>query len=81
MKKFNFDEAVKGLLSGKKISGTDGVLSPLIKELVEAALEAEIETHISKDVLKNKSNRRNGYNRKTVKKFFRRDRAINTKRP
>ena len=67
MKKFNFDEAVKGLLSGKKISGTDGVLSPLIKELVEAALEAEIETHISKDVLKNKSNRRNGYNRKTVK--------------
>ncbi len=44
MEKFNFDKAVKDLLAGKKIGGKDGVLAPLIKELVEAALEAEIET-------------------------------------
>ncbi len=67
MEKFNFDKAVKDLLAGKKIGGKDGVLAPLIKELVEAALEAEIESHIADEVLNGKKNRRNGYNRKTVK--------------
>ncbi|WP_024787311.1 MULTISPECIES: IS256 family transposase [unclassified Lebetimonas] len=67
MEKFNFDKAVKDLLAGKKIGGKDGVLAPLIKELVEAALEAEIESHIADEVLSGKKNRRNGYNRKTVK--------------
>ena len=67
MEKFNFEKAVKELLAGKKIGGKDGVLAPLVKELVEAALEAEIESHIADEVLKGKRNRRNGYNRKTVK--------------
>jgi len=65
--KFDFDKAVKELLSGKKISGKDGVLAPLVKQLVEAALEAEIESHIADEVLKGKKNRRNGYNRKRIK--------------
>ena len=65
--RFDFDLAVKELLSGKKISGKDGVLAPLVKQLVEAALEAEIESHIANDVLSGKSNRRNGYNTKTIK--------------
>jgi transposase-like protein len=67
MEKFDFEKAVKELLAGKKIGGKDGVLAPLIKELVEAALEAEIESHIANEVLQGKKNRRNGYNRKTVK--------------
>ena len=67
MEKFNFEQAVKELLAGKKIGGKDGVLAPLVKELVEAALEAEIESHIAEEVLQGKRNRRNGYNRKTVK--------------
>jgi len=67
MEKFDFEKAVKELLEGKKIGGKDGVLAPLVKELVEAALEAEIESHIADEVLKGKRNRRNGYNRKTVK--------------
>ena len=67
MEKFDFEKAVKELLAGKKIGGKDGVLAPLVKELVEAALEAEIESHIADEVLKGKRNRRNGYNRKTVK--------------
>ena len=67
MKKFNFEKAVKELLAGKKIGGKNGVLAPLVKELVEAALEAEIESHIAEEVLQGKRNRRNGYNRKTVK--------------
>jgi len=40
--KFDFEQAVKELLAGKKISGKDEVLTPLVKELVETALEAEI---------------------------------------
>jgi len=67
MEKFDFEKAVKELLAGKKIGGKDGVLAPLVKELVEAALEAEIESHIADEVLSGKKNRRNGYNRKTVK--------------
>ena len=65
--RFDFDKAVKELVEGKKISGKDGILAPLIKQLVEAALEAEIESHISNEILKGKKNRRNGYNRKKVK--------------
>ena len=67
MERFDFEKAVKELLAGKKISGKDGILAPLVKELVEAALEAEIESHIANEVLKGKKNRRNGYNRKTIK--------------
>ena len=67
MERFDFNKAVKELLAGKKIGGKDGVLAPLIKELVEAALEAEIESHIANEVLEGKRNRRNGYNKKTVK--------------
>ncbi len=67
MERFDFDKAVKELLAGKKIGGKDGVLAPLVKELVEAALEAEIESHIANEVLQGKRNRRNGYNKKRVK--------------
>jgi putative transposase len=65
--KFDFNEAVKGLLAGKKISGKDGVLAPLVKQLVEAALEAEVESHIADEALKGNPNRRNGYNKKQIK--------------
>ena len=64
---FDFNQAVKDLMSGKKLTGEDGVLTPLIKELVETALSAEVESHIAQDALSGKANRRNGYNTKTVK--------------
>ena len=64
---FDFNQAVKDLMSGKKLTGEDGVLTPLIKELVETALSAEVESHIANDALLGKSNRRNGYNSKTIK--------------
>jgi transposase-like protein len=67
MERFDFERAVKELLAGKKIGGKDGVLAPLVKQLVEAALEAEIESYIADEVLKGKKNRRNGYNKKRVK--------------
>jgi transposase-like protein len=47
MKKFDFEKAVKELLTDKRIGGKEGVLTQLIKELVEEVLEAEIESHIA----------------------------------
>lgn len=61
---FNFDEAVKQLQSGQPITGENGVLAPLLKQLAEAALEGEAEAHLNK---KETPNRRNGKSRKTVK--------------
>ena len=64
---FNFNEVLKEFRNGKKLTGKDGLLAPLIKQLTEAALEAEIESHIADDVLSGKKNRRNGYNKKRIK--------------
>jgi transposase-like protein len=65
-KGFNFEKAVQELLSGKKLTGKDGILTPLIKELVETALEA-VNTHLNQEHDSGRSNRRNGYNTKTIK--------------
>ena len=54
--KFNFDEALKAIQSGQSISGKDGVLAPLVKQLTEAALEAELDSHLADDVLPNRKN-------------------------
>ena len=61
---FDFDEALKALQSGKAITGKDGVLTPLIKKLTEAALEGELESHLAEDVV---PNRKNGKTSKKVK--------------
>ena len=61
---FDFDEALKALQSGKAITGKDGVLTPLIKKLTEAALEGELDSHLAEDVV---PNRKNGKTSKTVK--------------
>ena len=61
---FDFDKALKALQSGKAITGKDGVLAPLIKQLTEAALEAELDSHLADDVF---PNRKNGKTSKTVK--------------
>jgi len=64
---FDFNDAVQQLLAGKNINGKDGVLAPLVKQLVEAALEAELDTHISQDVFSGNKNRKNGKTSKTIK--------------
>ena len=61
---FDFDKALKALQSGKAITGKDGVLTPLIKKLTEAALEGELESHLAEEVV---PNRKNGKTSKTVK--------------
>ena len=64
---FDFNEILNQFRSGKRLTGKDGLLAPLIKQLTEAALEAEVESHIAQDVLNGTRNRRNGVNRKTIK--------------
>ncbi len=64
---FDFNDAVQQLLSGKNINGKDGVLAPLVKQLVEAALEAELDSHITQDVFAGNKNRKNGKTSKTIK--------------
>ena len=55
---------LEALKAGRPITGKDSVLSPLIKQLTEAALEAEIDTHLAQEVA---PNRKNGKSRKTMK--------------
>ena len=75
-KKINFDQfdfnqfqedTIKKLKSGQPLTGKDGVLTPLIKQLLEAALEGEMESHLSDCKDDGNSNRRNGKAKKTVK--------------
>ena len=61
---FDMDAALKQLREGKDLTGKDGILTPLIKQLTEAAMQAELEEHLSD---KEQSNRKNGSTSKTVK--------------
>jgi len=64
-KKFDFNKALEDLKSGKPLSYKDGILTPLIKKLTEAALDGELESHL---ISEDKSNRRNGKNSKLMKR-------------
>lgn len=61
---FDFDKAVKALQAGKGLSGKDGILTPLIKQLTEAALNAELEQHLQNE---RSPNRKNGHTKKQIK--------------
>ncbi len=61
---FDLNQALEDLKSGKPINGKDGLLTPLIKQLTEAALKAEQEQHIAQD---EQPNRKNGFTSKTIK--------------
>ena len=50
--------------SGQAITGKDGVLAPLVKQLTEVALGDELDAHLADDI---SSNRRNGKSKKMVK--------------
>ena len=63
-KEFNFNEALDALRNGQDLTGKDGILTPLIKQLTEAALQAEIEAHLESET---DDNRKNGYGKKTIK--------------
>lgn len=68
---FDFNEfkadALTQLKSGQSLTGKDGILTPLIKELLEAALEGEMEAHIAESHELGLSPRRNGKTSKLMK--------------
>lgn len=61
---FDFQKALKAIQSGQPLMGKEGVLTPLIKNLTEAALEGELESHLGQEII---ANRRNGKSNKTIK--------------
>lgn len=61
---FDTQAALNALRSGQPLTGKDGFLTPLIKQLTEAALRAEQEQHLATDP---EPNRKNGYTKKTIK--------------
>ena len=69
-KKFDYEqfreEALEALKSGKKLEGSDGVLAPLLKDLLDASLEGEMDAHQASTP----GNRRNGKGSKRVRSSF-----------
>ena len=61
---FDMDAALKALREGKDLTGKDGILTPLIKQLTEAAMQAELDEHLTSD---NEPNRKNGTTSKIMK--------------
>lgn len=61
---FDLQQAIKDLYAGKDLVGKDGILSPLIKQITEAALQGELEQHLATDTT---PNRKNGKTSKTIK--------------
>lgn len=52
--------ALAKLKAGQALTGKDGILTPLIKHLVEASLEGEMDFHLQECRSEGNSNRRNG---------------------
>lgn len=51
---FDFQKALKAIQSGKPLLGKGGILTPLIKNLTEAALEDELESHLGQEIAANR---------------------------
>jgi putative transposase len=68
--KINWEEfskaAAEQIRQGKPITGEGGIFSPLIKQVIEAALEGEMDAHLTQ-TRKAESNRRNGRTQKNLK--------------
>jgi putative transposase len=69
-KKINWEEfskeAAKQIRSGKPLTGKEGIFTPLIKEVLEAAMEGELDEHLEQTREPSK-NRRNGHSAKNLK--------------
>jgi putative transposase len=60
---FDFKTALEAIKAGKPLSGKEGILAPLIKNLAEAAFEGELYSHLGQAM---SANRRNGKSEKTI---------------
>lgn len=68
---FNFEdfqkEAIKGLYSGKPLTGEHGIFAPMLKHFLEQSLQGEMDAHLLTERLNHTANRRNGVSTKRVK--------------
>jgi putative transposase len=68
----NFDynefktEALEKIKSGQPLTGKGGILTPLLKELLESALEGELDAHLLENREAGITNRRNGKSSKQI---------------
>ena len=60
------EEAIEKIKSGQPLTGKGGILTPLLKELLESALEGELDAHLLESRDSGISNRRNGKSSKQV---------------
>lgn len=69
-KKINWEEfskeAAELIRQKKPLTGDKGIFTPLIKQVIEAALEGEMDAHLE-DTREIESNRRNGHTQKNLK--------------
>jgi len=69
-KKINWEEfskeAAELIRQRKPLTGDKGIFTPLIKQVIEAALEGEMDAHLE-DTREIESNRRNGHTQKNLK--------------
>lgn len=67
---FNYSEfkaeAIEKIKSGQPLTGKGGILTPLLKELLESALEGELDAHLLENRETGISNRRNGKSSKQI---------------
>ena len=68
---FNFadfqKDAIARLKSGQPLTGAGGILTPLLKEIINASLDCEMDQHLEDCNENGESNRRNGKMSKTLK--------------
>ena len=68
--KIDWDEfskkAAELIRQGKPLTGDEGIFTPLIKQVVEAALEGELDSHLEQ-TRQSEQNRRNGRTQKNLK--------------
>lgn len=60
-------ETIAGLYSGKKMTGSDGVLAPMMKHFLESMMAGELDHHLSESKRLEQPNRKNGKSKKTVR--------------
>jgi len=60
-------EAIERLTRGESLEGKDGILAPLIQQLLQTTLEGELENHLRDERSLGKKNRKNGKGKKQVK--------------
>src|SRR5262249_44077494 len=70
-REFNFkafqESFADKMKAGQPLTGKGGILTPLLKELLEATLEGEMEAHLMDCREEAQTNRRNGKSKKVVK--------------